>query len=1089
MATESKARAGGLLTSVLFLLLPVLTMAAQSAAPPPPPSVTEVPPYTAGISLLAKLHFDQHADTPVFQALTPAAIRDGLTAVISRGQGTNATAQDWIAMHRALDAMIEFCVSQNQLFKGSIYAALQSSLYHADEADDLRSLAAARQALELQKRSGESATLYLAWLTVARALLHLGQVDEAIAAFRQARDLQPDQQSEQASNVRLELIEVLAEAGRLPEAQAEVQALKSAAVHNASTMFRANALLAQATLAIALSRFNEALDTLHETSRAMRGDPKEQDVSLFVSARLLVVGSTAMSSLPYPEAKQLLVRLDKEFSGEPISISGFAREVLNYRRRLAGEFDELLREDNAAIESALAQHHPAQQAEASLALGSDLVSLRDWTHAIPALEEADRLMKAEPAPSLLRFRIELTLASAYLERKNLRPANELLRGLLRAIDAVPGAAERNRYAGVYGQAQLLRARAAVLEDDADTAREILQNALEPKAGQFGKYTRSEVLIQAARTERELRERPAEVVRLYLLAIEQYQQSKDLQYETLARLQLIRYLATEGRSLPGSQQTASDQLSFVRVATGSISLADARWRLEYLQGVLQQNAGQREEAIAEYRRAVSSFESVRAGLPEGDLRQSFLEDDSVQDLYRRLASLQTAAGQRDAAWETLERDKARTFLEVLHGRRFAAKSASDTSPEQNELANLEKDVVTMRVQLAPNNQDVLRSGGQQPEILQARLHTAQSRIALLRTRAGIRDIRSTQPLSTRTLPLASVQRLLPPHHALVEYAVLDGELAAFVVTPVSTQQLHWAANTAALPGELRQLLLGFSSSVQDAQFEESLRRISELLLAHVLPVLPRTTKSLVIVPTQALASIPFQALFLPDGKQVLDRYTVSYLPSAATLQFLKPLKPGLKKKPFVGALGNVSVDGWAPLPGTLTEAKQIQAVYGSLTPVTGETFTHRTVVHALQTFDHVHLATHGLVDEDAPLFSAILVAPSAGQTERLSLYEVMDLRLRAKLVVLSACETNRGRMVAGDEVLGLTRTFLQAGADDVVSSLWKVSDESTALLMRVFHERLHAGRQPATALREAELAVRSRYPAPTYWAAFVNTGVD
>ena len=134
-------------------------------------------------------------------------------------------------------------------------------------------------------------------------------------------------------------------------------------------------------------------------------------------------------------------------------------------------------------------------------------------------------------------------------------------------------------------------------------------------------------------------------------------------------------------------------------------------------------------------------------------------------------------------------------------------------------------------------------------------------------------------------------------------------------------------------------------------------------------------------------------------------------------------------------------------------------------------------------------THGLFDEDAPLFSALLVAPSPGQPVRLSLYEVMDLRMKARLVILSACETDRGHIFGGDEISGLTRTFLQAGAEDVVSSLWKVSDDSTALLMQTLHRRLKAGEPPARALRNAELAVRAKYPQPFFWAAFVNTGVN
>ena len=101
---------------------------------------------------------------------------------------------------------------------------------------------------------------------------------------------------------------------------------------------------------------------------------------------------------------------------------------------------------------------------------------------------------------------------------------------------------------------------------------------------------------------------------------------------------------------------------------------------------------------------------------------------------------------------------------------------------------------------------------------------------------------------------------------------------------------------------------------------------------------------------------------------------------------------------------------------------------------------------------------------------------------------MDLDLKARLVILSACATNRGRMTGGDEIAGFTRNFLQAGAENVVSSMWSVSDDSTALLMDTFHAHLRAGESTPLALRHAELLVRRKFPRPFYWAAFVDTGV-
>jgi CHAT domain-containing protein len=156
-------------------------------------------------------------------------------------------------------------------------------------------------------------------------------------------------------------------------------------------------------------------------------------------------------------------------------------------------------------------------------------------------------------------------------------------------------------------------------------------------------------------------------------------------------------------------------------------------------------------------------------------------------------------------------------------------------------------------------------------------------------------------------------------------------------------------------------------------------------------------------------------------------------------------------------------------------------------VTGKLFTHDVARTALLDFDEVHFATHGKVENEAPLFSRLMTSPAAGQPGRFSLYELTDMEIRARLVILSACETGLGKWSGGDEIAGLNRAFLAAGAKVVVSSLWSVSDESTVLLMKEFHRGLHDGLAPAVALRDAELAVRKQYPQPYYWAPFILTG--
>ena len=143
---------------------------------------------------------------------------------------------------------------------------------------------------------------------------------------------------------------------------------------------------------------------------------------------------------------------------------------------------------------------------------------------------------------------------------------------------------------------------------------------------------------------------------------------------------------------------------------------------------------------------------------------------------------------------------------------------------------------------------------------------------------------------------------------------------------------------------------------------------------------------------------------------------------------------------------------------------------------------------------LHLATHGYFNKFNPLLSGLELEADGREDGRLEVHEILGLRLSARLVVLSACDTALGggyfaEVPAGDDIVGLTRAFLFAGSPSVVASLWAVNDRSTMRLMSGFYGRL-AGSDKATALAEAqrELVARGgRYSHPYFWGAFVLVG--
>jgi CHAT domain-containing protein len=208
---------------------------------------------------------------------------------------------------------------------------------------------------------------------------------------------------------------------------------------------------------------------------------------------------------------------------------------------------------------------------------------------------------------------------------------------------------------------------------------------------------------------------------------------------------------------------------------------------------------------------------------------------------------------------------------------------------------------------------------------------------------------------------------------------------------------------------------------------------------------------------------------------------------------------LKRSTSAGERSFLFPDGQPPLPlpWTRKEASALSALYGSR-PLLGAAATEAAVRQQMGPVDVVHLATHGFLHPYRGMSSGVLLAAPqspSGPSEStrdgaLLAWEIRDqLRLKAELVVLSACETGRGETVHGEGIIGLTRAVQLAGARSIVASHWKVRDTSTATLMVAFHRRLRAGLAKDEALRQAMRVLRANPESshPYYWASFFLTG--
>jgi len=165
-----------------------------------------------------------------------------------------------------------------------------------------------------------------------------------------------------------------------------------------------------------------------------------------------------------------------------------------------------------------------------------------------------------------------------------------------------------------------------------------------------------------------------------------------------------------------------------------------------------------------------------------------------------------------------------------------------------------------------------------------------------------------------------------------------------------------------------------------------------------------------------------------------------------------------------------------------EMRALGAIFPDAVMLAGSDATRDNLMRLAPQARFLHLASHGYFRRDNPMFSFLKLADS-----RLSFYNLLDLNLNAEMVTLSACHTGVNRVFPGDELHGLMRGFLYAGAPALVVSLWAVNDRSTSELMRELYLQISTGASKRSALRRAQLAIKEEYGHPYYWAPFVLMG--
>jgi CHAT domain-containing protein len=485
-----------------------------------------------------------------------------------------------------------------------------------------------------------------------------------------------------------------------------------------------------------------------------------------------------------------------------------------------------------------------------------------------------------------------------------------------------------------------------------------------------------------------------------------------------------------------------------------AMGNLYWVALYERGLIALKQGQPAEAIRLLSQSVDAIESVRSTISFEAAKIGFAGDK--QTVYAALIGALAQGDDWQQAFLYAERAKARALVDMLAQRRDLGAPPSPDAKVRELFAH----AATVDSSMG--------------------FATTEEMLRGIKVVAEARDtLSSVAPegaslISVQRVEIAAIVARMRADETLIDYYGWGDDLYAFVLNGMSIKGFRLSAK--GLEDEVRAFREAIDRrSVHALDLGRSLHdRLIRPLLADLNGV------KLTIAPHGVLHYLPFAALWDGEG-YLIDRFSLRLIPSASTLVYLRTEQP--KKVGRLLALGNPDLgDPAFDLPNAQVEAVTVAAMLPDSRALVRAEASKSAVKEFGNGFAILHFATHGKFDAAAPLSSGLYLAKGGEPDGVLRVSDLYSLSWDVDLVTLSACETGLGKVANGDDVIGLTRGFLYAGARSIVASLWEVDDKATAQLMESFYRRL-GETDKREALRLAQLETRQQYREPWFWAAF------
>lgn len=910
------------------------------------------------------------------------------------------------------------------------------SLFDAAEAlvisDLKRALEVTPRLVALADAAGAPVVRARARRAWAQALAYSNRFQEAIQALEQATVLADGAgETVEAARARLTTLHALARMGRYDDAIAAGAAARSAFVDAGERVLAARA------------------DINIGVTQRMRDHPREA-IEHFDRARESLADEPMLLAQLESNRAEALLDLNRFGEAERAFESARAEFIRVGAARAAGIVEGNLadlasrqgRLDRALthFEHALAQlgeteapgdvaRLRAEQAEAFASVGMHAEAVEAYRLAVPVLQERGMVWESARARAGLG-RSLVALARPDEAREQLAIAAE--------------AFEKLRHSTGLGRVRLSQAEAAVAKSQLREAQTLLTQAVNL-----------------------LTDRPAELV--------------------LARLHLSTVALNSG------EINEAERLTLQALAQArELDLAPLVADLLHTQARIHRARGRTAEAVSALRQAIAEVERVRGMLGADRFRAAFL--GGRMSVYEDAIAAVLDSGNPDAACDAFtlaERAKSRSLLDLLHGGAELVDPARPPAAETGE-SRLLGEVARLRGELNALYAQLDEPAARrvyEPQVWRRAVRDYESRIAGLEGRLA-----ATQRYAAvfgEPIGLAAARSLLGPETGLIEFIAESGRYSAIVATGAGASVVRGLATPDQVRERLellyfqigRAIARGLPDGPAGARLAEAAeaetRRLHDLLIEPLRELIAPMSR-LIIIPHGALHAVPFHALSGARGP-LGEAMEIAYAPSASVLD-------QLARKPGGQAAGGRIVVGVSDdlIPHAESEARQVAGRLEGSRLILGGAATIRAVSEAIQGASLIHLATHARFVHSNPLASGVKLADGW-----LTARDIYSLKLDRAEVTLSGCDTGRSVASAGEELMGLTRAFLVAGARSLVMSLWPAHDQSTADFMVSMYADRYNGADAAPgmcgALRRSWLDLRLRRRHLAAWAPFVLVG--